>query len=420
MSVGIKVNNIQFNYGSHQVLKEVSLNIEPGEGIGIIGPNGSGKSTLLKTMAAALKPLAGDIYFGGQELFKLKPKELAQELAVVPQDTVINFNFSVWEIVMMGRMPHLGRFASETKEDYRLAEEAMKLTNTWHLRDKSIMALSGGERQRVILARALTQQPKVLLLDEPIAHLDINHQIELLALVKWLNQKDNLTSVTVLHDLNLAARYCEKLILINEGHIYAVGTPAEVITEKIIQDVYGSIPLISTHPLTGVPQITLLESNPLDNREQFDKDMPAIHVIGGGGIGAPVLKELVRRGYQVTAGVLNAGDTDWQVAKMLRLEIAEEAPFSPISEKAFQKNMALVRKADLVILLPIPFGPGNLLNLAVLEESINLKIPSYAIDINNLDNRDYSNGEAVGLAKDFLAKGLLNLSTLEDLWEGYS
>ncbi|QGT99447.1 Vitamin B12 ABC transporter, ATPase component BtuD [Candidatus Syntrophocurvum alkaliphilum] len=417
MSISIKVDDISFNYGSSEVLKEINLSIMPGDSIGIIGPNGSGKSTLIKAMAASLKPIVGNIYLGEQDLFKLKPKKLAKELAVVPQDTTVNFNFSVWEIIMMGRMPHLGRFASENKEDYWVAEQAMMLTNTWHLRDKSIVALSGGERQRVILARALTQQPKVLLLDEPIAHLDINHQIELLALIKHLNETDNLTSITVLHDINLAARYCKKLILINEGRIYAVGTPNEVITQKNIQDVYGSKPLISTHPLTGVPQITIIESNFYNKKEYNYKDNLTIHIISGGGIGAPVIKELVQSGFKVTAGVLNLGDTDWQIAKMLGIEITEEAPFSPISEKSYLDNLKLVQNADLVLLLPIPIGSGNLLNLKILEESLNLQKPSFIIDMNNISYRDYSNGEATKITKQLLTKGVIDLSTIDDLWK---
>ncbi|MGF7184694.1 iron complex transport system ATP-binding protein [Desulfitispora alkaliphila] len=415
MTIGIRIKDVHFSYSTDPVLHELTLDIEPGEVVGIIGPNGSGKSTLIKAISAALQPQLGKIYFGEQELFKLKAKELAKSLAVVPQDTIINFNFSVWEVVLMGRMPHQGRFASETKEDLNVAKQAMELTNTWHLRDKSVAALSGGERQRVVLARALAQEPQVMLLDEPIANLDLNHQIEALSLIKELNKNTGLTSVIVLHDLNLAARFCQKLILLNKGKVYAAGKPSEVITRENIKAVYGSVPLITSHPLTGVPQISILENAPFANDFSSAGTGSKVHLVCGGGIGSSVMKELVQRGYHVTVGVINIEDTDWYTAKSLELEIAEEAPFSPISESAFSKNKQLVSDANYVILLPIPFGTGNKLNLEVLKYSTELGIPTYGVDFQNIKYRDFTQGKATSLA-DKLSGAVVELKNLEDFW----
>ncbi len=201
----LDIRSISVNYGAIKVLEDVSFIAEKGECIGIIGPNGSGKSTLLKTLSKILKPSSGKVVLCDKELERYSAKELAKNMAVVPQDTNIDFDFTCLEVVLMGRNPHMKRFELEGKKDMDIARESMVLTNTWHLRERPLTEISGGERQRVIIARALAQEPSVLLLDEPVSHLDINHQIEILDLVERLKKERGLVVIVVLHDLNLAA-----------------------------------------------------------------------------------------------------------------------------------------------------------------------------------------------------------------------
>jgi len=235
----LEAKNITFGYGEKQVLNNINLSVEEADFIGIIGPNGSGKTTLLKMLCRGLKPGAGNVFFKGQDIFKLDTGFVAKNIAMVPQDETIIFPFTVFEIVMMGRSPYIKRFSWEGKEDVDIVNSAMKLADISRFKDRNIDELSSGERQRVFIARALAQMPKVLLLDEPTSHLDINHQYDILELVKKLNENVKITVIMISHDINLASKYCKKLVLLKKGRIYTEGTAKKVVTRKIIKDVYG-------------------------------------------------------------------------------------------------------------------------------------------------------------------------------------
>ncbi|MHB0977183.1 MAG: ABC transporter ATP-binding protein [Candidatus Aquicultorales bacterium] len=257
MSAGITVDNLSFEYGDRRVLKSITACFEKGRFTSILGPNGSGKTTLLRSMSRLLKPAEGVVYIDGRAVASFKVKELARNMAVVPQETTHTFAFSAIEVVMMGRTAHLGRLQLEGKDDFSVVRRAMEATNTWPLRDRPVTELSGGEKQRVIIAQALAQEPKALLLDEPTLHLDLNHQLEVMSLLKQLNA-GGLTVVAVLHDLNLAAYYSDTLVLVEEGYVRSVGPPGDVLTPRSIKEIFKADVLVEKHPVTGGVHITLL------------------------------------------------------------------------------------------------------------------------------------------------------------------
>ena len=235
----LNINGISFSYNGVKALEGITFEVNEGEVVGVIGPNGSGKSTLLRCISMILKPKVGTVLIDGKNICEFDRKEIAKNFGVVPQESVIVFPFTVLDIVLMGRMPHLrSRFSKETLDDLEVVKNAMKVTSTQHLANRVINEISGGERQRVIIARALAQEPKVLLLDEPTLHLDINHQLEILELIRELAIKNNLAVVLVTHDLNLASRYCDKFMLLKLGKIYSVGLAEDVLTIDNIRDVY--------------------------------------------------------------------------------------------------------------------------------------------------------------------------------------
>lgn len=235
----VKIRDLKFKYDETEILKYINLDVPQGSFLSILGPNGSGKTTLLKNICNLLHPEKGSILIEEKDVEKIKYKKLAQMIAVVHQGTDVQFDFSVYDVVMMGRFPYLRRFQSEGKKDEEIVQKAMENTSTWELKDKSINEISGGERQRVLIARALTQQPKVLILDEPISHLDIKYQIEILELCKRLNKEQGITVITTLHDMNMASRYSDYIVLLQNGKIREMDTPEKVLTEKNIEDVYG-------------------------------------------------------------------------------------------------------------------------------------------------------------------------------------
>jgi iron complex transport system ATP-binding protein len=258
----VKLEKIGFRYNDQWVLKNVSFEVNEAEFIGILGPNGSGKTTMLNVIDGILIPQEGEIWINGKSCKTLKRNALAKAIAVVPQESLMIFPFTVQEIVLMGRSPHLGKWRFEGETDFRIAHEAMKMTDTFHLMNRSMNALSAGERQRVLIARALAQHPQIMLLDEPTAFLDIRHQIDFFDLIKSLNKSQTLTVIGVTHDINLASSYCDRLILMRNGAIHCIGTPAEVIAESNIKEVYETNVAVDRNPVTGQPRVTLLSSHP--------------------------------------------------------------------------------------------------------------------------------------------------------------
>ena len=400
MSSVIEAGGIKYRYSSDWVLNGLSLTVEQGEIAGIIGPNGSGKTTILKLLSKVLRQEAGSVRLMGQDVVSMKHKEIAKIMAVVPQGTSIAFPFTVREIVLMGRSPHLGLLQMERGSDLKIADNAMALTDTLEFADRSIDELSGGERQRVIVARALAQEPKIMLLDEPTSYLDINHQIEIFDLIKRLNSERDLTFVIVSHDLNMAAEYCDRLILLKNGRVYKDGSPREVITEADIREVYEANVVVSDNAVTGAPHITPVSE--LMSREYRKHDLK-VHLICGGGSGARLMRLLVIEGYQASAGVLNTSDTDYQLAASLGLDIVEEAPFSHISDAAHQQNIQRAQEADVVILSRVPIGVGNLKNMMAAQSA--LEAGRRVIVLEDFDGMDYTDGEATRIFNELSNSG---------------
>ncbi len=380
----IKLEKVEFKYGIELILDDINLRIKKGEFIGIMGPNGSGKTTLLKNICRILKPCNGIVIVDNET--KYNPKELAKKMAVV-SDISENFDFTVFETVLMGRTPHLGFLENEKEHDIEIAKKSMKLTNTLHLADKHMTELSSGEKQRVLIAQCLTQEPKILLLDEPTSHLDINHSIEILDLIHGLNKEEDITVITILHDLNLASQYCDRLILLNKGKIFCSGKVNEVLSRKNIEEVYKINVNIKKDEFSGK-----LIIHPFKKRK-ITSNKSRIHVIGGSGNSILLMNELVDNGYKVSIGVINIGDSDYVSAKALDIPIIKEKPFSHIGENNFKKNIELIKESKYVVLASIPIGLANLKNLEAAKSAKNLII----IEKEPIEKRDYTNGIAAKL-----------------------
>ena len=253
--IKLELENLSLAYGRNVVVRDLAFRVAPGEMVGLIGPNGSGKSTVIRALSRVISPLSGRMLVGGRDISKIPRGELACLLGVVPQIAILPGTFTAFEIVLMGRNPHLGFLQHEGVRDMEIAWRAMGMTRTQSFAQRRVNELSGGEIQRVVIARVLAQEPKSVLLDEPTASLDISHQVEILDLIKGLCRENSLTVVIVLHDLNLAAQYCDRLVLMKEGRLHARGTPDEVINPGNIKEVYGAEDCVYTHPDGGVPVV---------------------------------------------------------------------------------------------------------------------------------------------------------------------
>ena len=254
----LEIKNLTCGYDTKFFLKDINLRIEDKELVGIIGPNGSGKTTLLKGMTRVLKPKKGGIFFEGKNIAEMGFGELAKKIAVVSQSFETGF-MSVEEFVLLGRIPHFKRFQFlETKKDLEITRKCIELTGVLKFKDRPMSEISGGERQLALIARALAQEPKLLLLDEPTTHLDITHQVGVLDLISRLNKELALTVIMVLHDLNLASEYCHRLVLINEGKIHKIGVPSQVLNYQTIEEVYKTVVVVEKNPVSSKPYILVV------------------------------------------------------------------------------------------------------------------------------------------------------------------
>ncbi len=254
----LKIKNLTCGYGNKMILKGINFTVNKGEIVSIVGPNGSGKTTLIRAITKLIKPKEGEILLEEQDIWKMNYKQLSKEISVVSQQ-IESVSFNVEDFVLLGRLPYYKKFQFiETEKDIDIAHKWMKLTDTMIFKNHSMEEMSGGERQLVFIAKALTQEPKLLLLDEPTSHLDITHQVRILDMIKRLNKEFGLTVIMVLHDLNLAGEYSQKIAMFNAGMLYKIGTPEEVLQYQTIEEVYKTIVVVEKNPISQKPFVFIV------------------------------------------------------------------------------------------------------------------------------------------------------------------
>ncbi|MFC3476498.1 heme ABC transporter ATP-binding protein [Halobacterium litoreum] len=336
----LDVRDVDVKLGGEQILDAVSANVEDGRLVGVVGPNGAGKSTLLRAMNGVIDPEAGTVLVDGDAVDDLPSKATSRRVATVPQDTHVSFEFTVRETVEMGRHPHVPRFGSD--DDPEAVDRAMERAEVARFADRDVTSLSGGETQRVLLARALAQDAPVLLLDEPTASLDVNHQIRTLELVRDLAADADRAVVAAIHDLDLAARYCDELVLVAEGRVLDSGPPESVLSPEAVREAFDARVAVGTDPATGRPTVTPLpDANAaLDGR---------VHVLGGGDAATPILRRLADAGADLSVGPVVDGDTDHETARRFGADCVTVPPFESPDAEAVARARTLVADADAVV-----------------------------------------------------------------------
>lgn len=393
----VTLKDLSAGYSGKDVLAGVSLEFRSGELTAVVGPNGAGKTTLLRAISGALPPSAGAVYLDGKDLGALSPKQLARRLAMLEQRPQLGFDFTVRELVELGRLPHLSFPERLSRGDRQVVEEALSEVGLAELAGRRFSTLSGGEKQRAFLALALAQRPQVLLLDEPTAHLDVRHQLELMQFVRE-RLCQGLVVVMALHDLNLAAAFADRLVVLRGGRVLAMGSPTEVLTPELVWEAFGVEAAVYRSPTTGRVYLHLQPPRPAP-REREGR----LVVVGGGGAAADLLPALCSR-FQVVLGVVSPLDTDYQAAQALGVEVVVEAPFSPVSSRACRELERHLQTAAAAVIAPTWFGPGN---LAVLE-LVGRHLPPeriFLVSPGSIPQRDFTGGQATQLVERLLNQG---------------
>ena len=433
----LEVRNVTFSYKRQPLLYQLDVRVQSGEMVGLLGPNGSGKTTLLRLVSGVLHPQEGQILLEGRSLQLLGRRGAAQRIAVVPQELHVPFAFTVEHMVSLGRTPFVGAFGTQSRRDQEIAQEAMAAAGILPLAGRIFNELSGGERQRVVIAMALAQQPRLLLLDEPTSHLDIKYQIETLELVQRLNSERGVTVIAAMHDLNLAARYFPRLLLFQRGIVADAG-PAEVLDPALLSRVYGIA--VQVGILRGAEHLSVLPPNSQPTEDEAErKHGPRVHVMAGGGSGELLMRALADAHIPFVAGALNIGDSDHTLALRLADAVITEQPYTPISPVTLEQVHASLSNASLLILCPAPIGPGNLPLLQAAVAAIQRGLPvlilapaqekpltvsaqpvsaqEALLQQTGIVARDYADGQAVSSMRELLQAGAIVASSVGETLE---
>jgi iron complex transport system ATP-binding protein len=381
------------------VVSRVTLSVLPGQVVGLIGPNGAGKTTLVRAVTGGARLFDGAITVADRAVASYTHRDLARLVAVLPQGAPTTFAFTARQFVEMGRHAHVSRFGDLSAPDRAAVDRAMALTDTATLSERRVDELSGGDLQRLTLAQALAQEPSILLLDEPTSHLDLNHRLQVLDVVRALAD-EGLAVLAVFHDLDMAARYSDRLAVVTGGGMPQQGTPESVLTRETLRRVFGVAAVIETDPVTGTVQVLPVVRA---GEGVAASEGARVLVISGSGTGASLMRLLTLAGRDVAAGALSAGDTDGAVALALGAEFRQVEPYAAMSAQDEAAVTAFARLADAVAVVASPFGPDNLGNLRAVVAA---GVAARTVLVGAMtDDLDFSRGEARQLWEGLAASG---------------
>ena len=350
-----ELSNLSVGYNKKTLIHDICLDIKKGEIVTLIGPNGAGKSTILKSITRQLEIIGGQVMFDSKEIRSISYKDLSTRMAVVLTERLKTELLTCHDIVATGRYPYTARLGILSHEDEEKVDDALRAVNALDLGGRDFNAISDGQKQRILLARAICQEPEIIILDEPTSFLDIRYKLELLSILGRMAKKNGITIIMTLHEIDLAQKISDKIVCVSGDHVTRYGTPQEVFKEEIIKDLYG-IDNGFFDPMFG--SIELMKPA---------GETPEVFVISAGGTGIPVYRELQKTNTPFAAGILYENDMDYQLARLLACEVVAESPFEEISDGAFERAKQLITTCSRVINAGLPIGPHNLRMRELLE-----------------------------------------------------
>ena len=367
------MDQLTVGYNGQPLIKDIEIGIRQGEIVTLIGPNGAGKSTILKSITRQLSLIGGKVQFAEKELRSYSYKELSSKMAVVLTERMRPELMTCHDVVATGRYPYTGRLGILSPEDERIVDESMRAVHAEEIGSREFNAISDGQKQRVLLARAICQEPEIIILDEPTSFLDVRHKLELLAILRKMAKQKGITVIMSLHEIDLAMKISDKIVCVKGDHIFRYGEPEEIFEESMIRELYeidngffdplfGSIELPAPAGEAGLTAASVSVSKNTGAETvgiSRDSQRPRTLVLSSCGSGIPVFRRLQRQNEPFIAGILYTNDVDYQLARLLAAEVITEKPFCTISDAAFQRAMEAVEQCDSVIDAGVEIGESN-------------------------------------------------------------
>lgn len=360
----LKTNNLSVGYNNKVVISNINVEVKDGEILCLLGSNGAGKTTLLRSLSKLISPIKGEIYLNGVNISCISRKALSKKMALVLTNRLLGDLMTVQDIVNIGRYPYTGFFGNLSKKDLIMVDEALESVDALHLKKRYFDELSDGEKQKVLVARALVQEPEIIILDEPTTHLDIKHRLELINILKKLSKEKSISVILSLHEIDIALKSCDKVALIKNNKVIAYGQPEDVVDEDIINSLYE---------LDDKNFNSLLGSVEISNKSKNE-----VFIIGGGGKATPIYRAFTKKGIGLYSGIIHENDIDYEIGRTMGINMFTESPFEPISDESF--NLAIRNLNDSKIIIDTGFSVGetNKRNIDIIKEALKLDKKVYS------------------------------------------
>ncbi|HBF8592867.1 TPA: ABC transporter ATP-binding protein [Clostridioides difficile] len=367
----LKTNNLSVGYNNKVVISNINVEVKNGEILCLLGSNGAGKTTLLRSLSKLISPIKGEIYLNGVNINCISRKALSKKMALVLTNRLLGDLMTVQDIVNIGRYPYTGFFGSLSKKDLIMVDEALESVDALHLKKRYFDELSDGEKQKVLVARALVQEPEIIILDEPTTHLDIKHRLELINILKKLSKEKSISVILSLHEIDIALKSCDKVALIKNNKVIAYGQPEDVVDEDIINSLYE---------LDDKNFNSLLGSVEISNKSKNE-----VFIIGGGGKATPIYRAFTKKGIGLYSGIIHENDIDYEIGRTMGIKMFKENPFEPISDESFDLAIRNLNDSKIIIDTGFSVGETNKRNIDIIKEALKLDKKVYSFR-----NRDES------------------------------
>lgn len=367
----LKTNNLSVGYNNKVVVSDINIEVKSGEILCLLGSNGAGKTTLLRSLSKLILPIKGEIYLNGVNINHISRKALSKKMALVLTNRLLGDLMTVQDIVNIGRYPYTGFFGNLSKKDLIMVDEALESVDALHLKKRYFDELSDGEKQKVLVARALVQEPEIIILDEPTTHLDIKHRLELINILKKLSKEKSISVILSLHEIDIALKSCDKVALIKNNKVIAYGQPEDVVDENIINSLYE---------LDDKNFNSLLGSVEISNKSKNE-----VFIIGGGGKATPIYRAFTKKGIGIYSGIIHENDIDYEIGRTMGIKMFTENPFESISDESFDLAIRNLNASKIIIDTGFSVGETNKRNIDIVKEALKLDKKVYSFR-----NRDES------------------------------